>query len=111
MNGVNKTFSFSKDNYTSDKEIEELYNRKIESTSSVDIQNKLFRARMYDPRKSDVYFGSEKVALKAQEIGKRLQKLSLEEFIASDYPFMWLDELAGEAIFKVVNKKILKPIS
>lgn len=108
---MGKMFNYEKGGFSTDTEIELLYIDKAKMTSDKTRQEKLFRASMYDPRKSDIYFGSEKAALKAEAIAKNLQKLTKIEFMDSDYPFVWLDELAGESIFKVVNKKKIKLIS
>lgn len=102
-------FGFKKVGFLSDSEIEELYTKKVEATVDKVIQDKLFRALMYDPRKSDIYFGSEEDAHKAERIARKLHEMATNVFLASDYPYIWLDELAGAKIYKVNNSEVLKP--
>lgn len=101
-------FGFNKDGFISDSEIEELYTKKAKATRDKIIQDKLFRALMYDPRKSDIYFGSQEAAEKAEQIAHKLHAMTTDEFLASDYPYNWLDELAGAQILKVTNPGVLK---
>jgi hypothetical protein len=46
-------FGFDKASYLSDSEIESLYTKKSKLTRDKNIQKMLFRASMYDPRRSD----------------------------------------------------------
>lgn len=104
-------YGFNKDGFLPDDEIEALYIKKSEGTDDKTIQDKLFRALMYDPRKSDIYFGSEEVTHKAEQIAHKLHEMTNDEFLTSDYPYKWLKELAGAQIYKVTNPKVLKPKS
>ena len=105
MDGV---FDYKKVGFLSDTEIEAIYAKKSKSINDKSIQQKLFRASIYDPRKSDVYFGSQECALKAEKIADKLNRMPEAVFLSSSYPYKWFDELEGETIFKIVNKKILK---
>lgn len=102
---------FDKSSYLSDSEIEKQYREKINSLEDggEETRDKFFKASLYDPRRTDVYFGSKESAEKAQEIANRLHIMSKEEFMASDYPYKWIDELPGVSIYKIVNKKVLIP--
>lgn len=105
---MDNVFGFSKDGFLSDSEIEALYAQKSVTIKDKNIQNKLFKALMYDPRKSDVYFGSEEVAQKAEKIAHKLHSMTKKSFLASDYAYKWLDDLKGAKIYKVTNPKVLK---
>jgi len=102
-------FSFSKKGFLSDSEIEALYIKKAESVKDKVIQDKLFRALMYDPRKSDIFFGSEEDAHKAEQIALKLHSMDQVAFLESDYPHFWLNELSGARIYKIANKEMLSP--
>jgi len=104
---MDNVFGFNKSKLPTDSEIEELYFKKSEATINKDIQNKLFRASMYDPRKSDIYFGTEEVALKAEQISHN--EMTTGEFMSSSYPYEWLSELPEVTIYKVTNPSVLKP--
>jgi|SRR3990170_271217 len=106
---MDNVFGFNKSKLPTDSEIEELYFKKSEATINKDIQNKLFRASMYDPRKSDIYFGTEEVALKAEQISHKLDEMTTGEFMSSSYPYEWLSELPEVTIYKVTNPSVLKP--
>ena len=108
---MDNVFGFSKDGFMPDTDIEALYAQKAVGVNDKNIQNKLFRAQLYDPRKSDIYFGSEKDAHKAEQIAYKLHEMTTDAFLTSDYPYKWLDELAEAKIFKVVNPNVLKQIS
>jgi len=103
-------FGFNKDRFLPDSEIEALYLKKSEATNDKAIQNKLTRALTYDPRKSDIYFGSETDAQRAETIAHKLHEMTIDEFLTSDYPYRWLDELVGVQIYKVVNQKVLAEV-
>lgn len=108
---INNVFGFDKVAFLSDTEIEDLYTRKSELTKDKDIQAKLFRASMYDPRKSDIYFGTEEAAFKAEQIAHKLNEMTTNEFLVSNYPYEWLSELPEATIYKVTNSSALKPES
>lgn len=105
----NTVFGINKNSYLTDSEIERLYREKIEALSDneKEIKNKLFKASLYDPRRTDIYFGSEEAANKAQQVGDKLHLMTKEDFMSGDYPYKWIDELAGESIFRIINKKVL----
>jgi hypothetical protein len=103
----NQVYGFSKNEFLSDLEIEKLYEKKAEGTNDKSIQDKIFSALMFDPRKSDINFGSEANANKAEAIAHKLHEMTTDEFLTSDYPYKWLDELAGAHIYKVVNPKAI----
>jgi hypothetical protein len=105
----NDVYGFNKNGFLSDSEIEELYAKKSERVEDKKTQDKLFHALMYDPRKSDIYFGSEKDAHKAESVAHKLDAMTTETFISSDYPYQWLDELVGTKICKVTNPDVLNP--
>lgn len=105
-----KIFGFDKTGYLSDSEIEALYQKKSELVNNKEVQNKLFNASLYDPRKSDIYFSSAESANKGKEIADKLHKITTEEFLNSNYAYQWFDELSGASIFKIVNKNVLKPL-
>lgn len=105
---MDNVFGFDKVGFLSDIEIEELYTKRTELTEDKDIQAKLFRASMYDPRKSDIYFITEEAALKAEQIAHKLNEMTTEVFMASNYPAEWLSELPVATIYKVTNPSILK---
>ena len=105
---MDNVFGFDKVGFLSDSEIEELYTKKSEATLDKDIQAKLFRASMYDPRRSDIYFGTEEAATKAEKIAHKLNKMTLDVFVISSYPCEWLCELPEATILKVTNPSILK---
>lgn len=109
MNDKNKVFGFDKTGYLSDSEIEALYQKKSESIIDKTVKDKLFKASLYDPRKSDIYFSSVESANKGKEIADKLDKITTEEFLSSDYAYQWFDELSGASLFKIVNKSVLKP--
>jgi len=106
---MNNVFGFDKVGFPSDTEIEELYSRKSELTQDRDTQAKLLRASMYDPRKSDIYFGTEEAALKAEQIAHKLNGMTTEAFMTGTYPHEWLSELPMATIYKVTNPAVLKP--
>ena len=106
---MDNVFGFDKVGFLSDAEIEGLYTKKSEATLDKDIQAKLFRASMYDPRRSDIYFGTEEAALKAEQIAHKLNEMTTDEFVYSSYSYEWLDELPEATIYKVVNPAIIKP--
>ena len=103
-------FGFNKDGFLLDSEIEALYLKKSEVINDKAIKSKLSRALMYDPRKSDIYFGSETDAQKAETIAHKLHEMTIDEFLISNYPYNWLDELVGVQIYKVVNPKVLNQV-
>jgi len=105
---MDNVFGFSKDGFPPDSEIEEMYIKTAESVEDRVIQDKLFRALLYDPRRSDIYFGTEEDAHKAEEIAHKLNSMSKESFLTSGYAYEWLDELSGAQIFKIVDPKVLK---
>lgn len=108
---MNNVFGFDKVGFLSDTEIEELYTKKSEFIKDKDIQTKLFRAIMYDPRKSDIYFGTEEAALKAEQIAHKLNEMTTDEFMTSNYSYEWLSELPEETVYKVTNPSVLNPES
>jgi len=110
MSNNNSVFGFDKSGYLQDSEIEELYLEKLKLVNNKEVQDKLFRASFYDPRKSDIYFSSVESANKGKEIADKLDKMAAEEFLSSDYVYQWFDELSGASLFKVVNKNVLKPL-
>lgn len=104
----NKTIhSFDKNSCPAVEQIEKLYQRKIENTSDGSVKLKLERALFFDPRKPDIYFGSEKAAQMAEVIADKLNSLSTEEFLSSNYPYEWLDELGGESLFRILDPSVL----
>lgn len=107
---MDNVFGFDKPNLISDTEIEELYTKKSEMTEDKDIQQKLFRASMYDPRKSDIYFSTQEAAVLAEKIAHKLSEMTAIEFMSSSYPYEWLDELPETTIYKIINKSILKSV-
>lgn len=104
----NKVFGFDKTGYSSDSEIEALYQKKSELVTDKTVKDKLFKASLYDPRKSDIYFSSVESANKGKEIANKLHRMTTDEFLGSNYSYQWLDELSGASIFKIVNKNVLK---
>lgn len=108
MNKDNTKFSFDKKYNLTDGEIEKMYVDRMESTSDKVIIDKLFRASLCDPRRSDVYFDSNETAMKAKEIANKLNDILPHEFSTSDYAYTWLDDLSGGSIFKIINKDVLK---
>ncbi|MFH1408187.1 MAG: hypothetical protein ABIG91_04120 [Patescibacteria group bacterium] len=105
----NKVFGFDKTGFLSDLEIEALYQKKSELITDKTAQDELLKASFYDPRKSDIYFGSVESANKGKEIADKLHQMTEEEFLGSDYAYQWFDELSGASLFKIVNKNVLKP--
>jgi hypothetical protein len=105
---MNNVFGFDKVGFTTDREIEELYSRKSELTDDKDIQAKLLRASLYDPRKSDIYFETEEAASKAEQIAHKLNEMTTDEFMQDNYPAEWLQELQGASIYKIPNPSVLK---
>lgn len=108
MGTDNTKFGFDKNYDLTDDEIEKRYVERMTSESNKVIADKLFRASLCDPRRSDVYFDSNETAMRAKGIADKLNDLSLNEFSTSDYSYKWLDELSGAGIFKVINKDVLK---
>lgn len=106
---MNNVFGFDKVGFPADDEIEQLYARKSELTDDKDIQAKLLKASMYDPRKSDIYFGTEEEASKAEQIAHKLNQMATDEFMESNYPLEWFSELQGASIYKIANPEVLKP--
>ncbi len=105
---MDNVFGFNKSGFLTDSEIEDLYTMKSEATTDRNIQDKLFRANMYDPRKTDIYFGAEEAALKAEKIANKLNEMTTDEFMSSNYPYEWLSELPEATVYKVTNPSILK---
>lgn len=106
--GIDNTkFGFDKNYNLTDDEIEKWYVERMTSESDKVIADKLFRASLCDPRRSDVYFDSNETAMKAKRIADKLNDLSLDEFSTSNYPYKWLDGLSGGSIFKIINKNVL----
>ena len=105
---MNNVFGFDKVGFPTDTEIEALYARKSELTDDKDIQAKLLKASMYDPRKSDVYFGTKEAASRAEQIAHELNEMTTDEFMESNYPYEWLEELKGASIYKITSPSILK---
>lgn len=103
----NAAYSFDKKSFPTTDQIERLYQQKIEKTSDGSIKLKLERALFFDPRKPDIYFGSAEGAQKGEAIAEKLNSLSTEEFLSSDYPSQWLDELGGERLFKILDPSVL----
>ena len=103
-----KVFGFDKTGYLSDLEIEALYQKKSELVADKTVQDKLFRASFYDPRKLDVFFDSVESANKGKGIADKLHRMTAEEFLSSDYAYRWFDGLSGASLFKIVNKNVLK---
>ena len=106
---MDNVFGFDKVGFLSDSEIEVLYTKKSEVISDKDIQIKLLRAGMYDPRRSDIYFGTEEAAIKAEKIAHKLNEMDTDAFMSSNYPSEWLGELPEATIYKVTNPSVLKP--
>lgn len=104
-----EVFGFDKTGYLSDSEIEKLYQEKIYLTSNQEIKDKLSKSSMCDPRKSDIYFDSVEAANKGKEIAGKLNNMTKDEFMTSDYSWKWFGELPGGSLFKIINKEILKP--
>lgn len=106
---MKNVYGFDKVEFPTDTEIEELYSRKSELTDDKDIQAKILRASMYDPRKSDIYFGTVEAASKAEQIAHKLVEMTTDEFMESNYPSEWLSELHGVSIYKIANPSVIKP--
>lgn len=64
----------------------------------------LIRASMYDPRRSDVGYGTKEMVEKGQEIAAKLDAMSEEEFMTSPFALEWIDIL-GEGM-KITNMPI-----
>lgn len=105
----NAAYSFDKNSCPAIEQIEKLYNLKIKNTSDGSVKLKLERALFFDPRKPDIFFGSAKGAQKGEVIAEKLNSLSTEEFLSSNYPYQWLDELGGESLFRILDPSVLTP--
>jgi hypothetical protein len=108
---MNNVFSFNKSSYPSIKQIEDLYQKKIELTTDEKIIEKLQKALFFDPRRSDIYFSSEVIANNFHTIADKLSQMTEQEFIESDYPFEWLREVQKDSILKITNPSVVSPIS
>lgn len=113
-------FSFDKAGYVDAQTIGGLYYVKLHtllrerkeaelSGEERKVYLQLQRAMFYDPRLPDVYFGSKEAADKARQIAGKLHRMTAAEFLAGDYPYLWVDELAGERLLKILNPSVLSP--
>lgn len=113
-------YSPNRTGFTDAQTVERLYEERINRILKSDnpaltekikdqLVKRLQRCLFYDPRLPDVYYGSAEAADKAQQIAQKLHKMTQDEFLASDYPYLWLGELGKASLFKIIDKDVLKP--
>lgn len=115
-------FSFNKSGLRKDKQIDLLYEKKIQiflgKRTVKDLPERdqkvlklLKEAQMFDPRYKNVFYPTEKMAKKAVEIAEKLDALTDEEFLISSYPYMWRKEIDIARTGKWVNKEAADALS
>lgn len=113
-------YSPNRTGYTDAKTIESLYEMKINRILKIDntaltekikdqLVKRLQRCLFYDPRLPDVYYGSQEAALTAEKIAVKLHRMTPDEFLSTSYSYLWLDELTGTSLYKVVDPSVLTP--
>lgn len=113
--------SFDKSGFADAKTIESLYGRMMDKilksnnpalTEKIKGQlvKRLQRCRYYDPRLPDVYYGSAEDAAKAQQIAEKLHRMTPDEFLSSTYSYLWLDDLTGAQLYKVIDPSVLTSV-
>lgn len=103
-------YSFDKSGYLASSQIQKLYEQKLKTTLDDHIKPQIQKAMFYDPRRNDIYFSSVVASQKGKIIADKLSSMSEEEFLKSDYSYLWINELAGDSIFKVVNPSVLTSV-
>ena len=122
-----KLYTFDKSVFKSPREIKNLYRKKIEALKSNQEQGqdlslkmreayiygdefgsylRLTRAAKLDPRYPSTKFTSKEAAEQAKEMAEKLDEMDEKEFIASGYPFVWLDELGANNIIDAKSETV-----